>query len=86
MTTRYQMCQNAAERLQREAYAHQMKKRKTALKQFNPCQKGLVYTREMGEGNPRPQTLVTQEAAITYCACHNGLSENDLLDYELPKA
>jgi hypothetical protein len=84
MTDRYQMCGNAASRLQREAYAKQVKGRSAPLRHFSPCAKGLVYTAEMGAGNPRPQSLVTQEAARTLCDCHPGLSESDLIGYELP--
>jgi hypothetical protein len=62
------MCQNAAERLQRESYLYQVSRNKgKRLKQFAPCHKGLVYTRECGDGNERPQMLVTMEAALTHC-------------------
>lgn len=84
MTTRAQMCENAASRLQREAYAHQTKGRKTPPRHFDPCPKGLVYTAELGRGCTRPQSLVTHEAALTPCECHAALTEIDLLDYELP--
>ena len=79
------MCENAASRLQREAYEIQIGGRSKPLKQFNPCAKGLVYTAEIGNGNTRQQILVTQEATITFCNCHKNLTERDLIDYETPK-
>lgn len=85
MTTRYQMCQNAASRLQREAHAQQVKGHSKPLRHFVPCAKGLVYTAECALDNVRPQSLVTHDAALELCNCHNHLSESDLLEYELPK-
>ena len=83
--TRFQMCENAASRLQREAYALQMRGRSTPLRNFYPCAKGLVYTAEMGRGCKRPQSSVTMEAALTHCDCHSGLGETELIKYECGK-
>jgi hypothetical protein len=85
MTDRYQMCQNAAAKLQQEAFAVQIKGRTKPLKRFIPCAKGVVYTAECTKGNTRPQSLVTHDAALEICSCHRSLSENDLISYELPK-
>lgn len=84
MTDRRQMCENAASRLQREAYEAQMRGRSTPLKHFTPCPRGLVYTAEIGNGNERPQILVTQEAALIYCQCHRDMTESMLIEYETP--
>ena len=84
MTTRAEMCRNAADRLQREAYRKQMGGRNRPLSVFHPCEKGLVYTAELGRGCTRPQSLVTMEAALTHCECHKSLGEKDLIGYELP--
>jgi len=86
MTDRYEMCQNAAKRLQEEAYAMQSDNGRKKLKHFTPCEKGLVYTAECGSGNKRPQSLVTHDAAMEDCQCHRSLSLSDLITYELPKA
>lgn len=62
--------------LERQAYQAQMKGRTAGLKQFTPCNKALVFTKNMYSDNP--STVVIHDASITPCQCHRGLSELDI--------
>ena len=63
--------------LQSQAYEQQYDKRGKPLKQFIPCQKGLVFTAYMWE-KCEVTMIVIPNAAITQCECHHNLSEIDL--------
>lgn len=88
MTTeqsRATLCQNAAFRLQAEAYAAQSKNGTKKLRQFNPCPKGLAYTKELADGNQRAQSLVWNDVYMTSCDCHSSITMNKLIEYENDK-
>jgi hypothetical protein len=61
---KWNMWQNAAHRLNADAYFSMGKK-------YQPCPKSEVYMRACG--NPGKLTLnqVTEEASLTHCVCHN---------------
>ena len=74
-------CLNAAFRLQHEAYVMQASRGK--VRHFNPCQKGLVYSAELAQAAIRPLSLLWLEVSTTHCKCHQGMTQNDCLVYEL---
>jgi hypothetical protein len=74
-------CQNAAFRLQHEAYVLQSKRGN--VRQFHPCPKGLIYSAELARDEIRPLSLLWLEASLTHCKCHQGMSQGDLMSYEM---
>jgi hypothetical protein len=74
-------CQNAAFRLQHEAYLLQAKKSK--VRHFKPCSRGLIYSAELAKEQIRPLSLLWLEVSLTHCVCHQGFSQNDCMDYEM---
>ena len=81
VTTARTKCQNAAFRLQHEAYVLQSKRGN--VRRFVPCPKGLIYSAELARAEIRPLSLLWLEASLTYCKCHQGMTQNDLMEYEL---
>lgn len=81
-TSRRTMCQNAAFRLQRECYERQTAKPARKTHQFTPCPKGLIYSNELGQAEPRPMSLLWNEVVLTPCSCHTGFTVNDCIEYE----
>lgn len=76
-----ELAQNAAYRLNAEAYEQQVLASKgRPLKQFTPCPKAeelaQVWRADKHFGRAHAQ------AAITPCACHASLSDSELMAYE----
>ena len=81
ITTIEEKVQNACHRLNAEAYETQVIANKgKALKQFNPCAKSLELLKALSEGSHFGTAHAM--AVATQCGCHNGLSEQQLMDYE----
>lgn len=74
-------CQNAAFRLQAEAYAKQSQGGRIKLKQFLPCAKGLVYSKEAAYPT-RVLAQVANEVVTTHCNCHPDFLVRDAIAYE----
>ena len=76
-------CQNAANRLQAEAYAQQSNGGRRKLKQFFPCARGLVFSKELAKEFPRVLSEIENEALLTPCGCkaHNNLTANKMIEY-----
>ena len=75
MTTVEDKIQNACFQLNHDAYVLQSKNKKH-LRQFTPCQKSLVLLDCLREGTHFGTAMMT--ASLTWCPCHNGLSEDNL--------
>ena len=77
-------CQNAAFRLQAEAYKHQNDNRsgRKPLRQFNPCPKGLIYSGELRLVESRPMSLIWNEVVLTPCECHPNFTTDNCIEYE----
>jgi hypothetical protein len=77
--TNYRRYESLANRLNKDAYHLQSEAHRwRPLAHFNPCAKALVLTLALSK-RPIPVTMeVIPIAAITICACHQGMSENDL--------
>jgi len=80
MTPPYIRWQNAAHRLNAEAYAKQSPKYspRKGSSTFVPCEKARVYIDACQEKGAHPGT-VTVTAQATLCSCHGAV---DMLDYE----
>ena len=76
--------QNAAFRLQREAYEIQIAKLPYGkqLKHFNPCPKGLIFSAELGKEDMRVLIQVEREVILTACECHHSMTIQQLVEYE----
>jgi hypothetical protein len=81
ITSAVTKCQNAAFRLQHEAYVKQAKT--SRVKHFRPCPKGLIYSKELGKDAIRPMSLIWLEVSLTHCDCHPHMTQSDCLDYEM---
>lgn len=78
---KWERLQNAAHRLNAEAYVMQIAERKgKPLKQFSPCPKATILTAACSD--KRVMSLIENEVALTHCRCHSGLTINKLMDYE----
>jgi len=77
MISKYQRYQNAAHRLNRDAYAQQAANGK--IKRFHPCAKSIVLIKA---DLAQPASVIEQECIYTHCTCHPDLLLNDLLDIE----
>jgi len=77
MTTMYERRQNAAYKLNQDAY--EKSKRFVGKKlTFQPCDKAtvLIYSKEEHMGKLEAECLATE------CSCHPGLTHQELLDME----
>lgn len=84
MSANVRKYQNAAFRLQREAYEMQVAKLPYGkqFKQFHPCPKGLIFSAELGKQKMRVRLEVEHEALLTICECHQNMTMQQLVDYE----
>lgn len=82
VTSAHTKCQNAAFRLQHEAYVLQARHVKR-VRHFKPCPRGLIYSAELAKDVIRPLSLLWLEVSLTHCTCHQGFSQNDCMTYEL---
>lgn len=78
MTSRYFKLQNAAHRLNADAYAQQAAHGR--VRQFHPCPKAAVLIAACQD--KRVLSQVEDEALLTECKCHPGLTRHQLLDME----
>lgn len=79
---RWERYQNAAHRLNGEAYNKFGLVKVGKSYQFHPCAKSLVYIEACNRGCDEPTMVVTQQAALEPCRCHTDLTVTQLLDYE----
>jgi hypothetical protein len=78
-TTIFEKAEIMAGRLNRDAYAAQVRGRKSAPRNFYPCAKAL----EVGEVLRKPGAhlgVQVMRAALTSCDCHPGMTEQDIWD------
>jgi hypothetical protein len=75
----YQRYERLANRLNKDAYHQQSEKHgRRPLAHFIPCAKALIFTGALSK-SPIPVTgEIMPLAARTICACHQGMTENDL--------
>ena len=67
-----------ANHLNADAYRQQMERRRSPLKQFNPCPKALHFTAALNQHPLPPSTVVIFAASTTPCTCHSSYSALDL--------
>jgi len=81
ITSRYDKCQNAAFRLNEDAYRQQVQRTaRGKLKQFVPCAKADVLV--AASVSSQHIALVEMDVIATECPCHPGLLLSELMDME----